>query len=297
MDADTLEHYDRCPRLTAWNAQYLNFQLSPIRALYSALTTALTTSTPPEQTFMDLAINPGVQLEDENAYALAKHYSALVTTLSTYLCADSEPLWTLTAPTSNWTSATFDCGSSLRRLILIDHFTESRKLAEIRSWRTVAETSIYNKPILLNFLSIGTTKEGRRISPWTRTLAHPRSKQIRFAKKYNKADGFSENWLPVWREHWEGSTLDWLKIMQDDNVFDTLVHSVRVPVSPRREEILEDIARLGAEIQSLPPNPPMRRSSCYTFSPCRYINICHGSKPLTPADAGYISLDSLVKSA
>jgi hypothetical protein len=80
--------------------------------------------------------------------------------------------------------------------------------------------------------------------------------------------------------------------MQSDEVFTDLVHSIRVPVSPRRDEIIRDISRIEREIDSLPANPPMTRSSCYGYSPCRYCEVCHSPKGGTPADYGWFAITS-----
>ncbi len=289
MNADTLERYDRCRRLVAWDLQYVNFRLSPIRALYLALDEGLTGGDA-ENKLMELAANPGLDLEGADVYALAKHYAALAATLTTYL---RDTPWVKTQPVQNWTTQCYDSGQELRRVVLVDRWNDQRKMSEIRSWRTVAETSMLNRPMLINFIVIGSTIEGRRVSPWTRTVAHPVSKQIRFAKKSHKIDGFAASWVPVWRENWEGSTLEWLAGMQKDGVFTELVHSVRVPVSPRRDDIVRDINRISDAIASLPRNPPMTRSACYQRTPCRYVDVCHSPKGGTPADHGWFPLSEL----
>jgi hypothetical protein len=297
MNADTLERFDRCRRLVAWDSQYLNLRISPIRALYLALASGLTgDEKAAENRIMELAAQPGIDVEGDDQYALAKHYAALATILTTYLRA-TDAAWVPIPAEAGWNTDCYDAGKELRRIVLVDRWNDVRKMSEIRSWRTVAETSKFNKPMLLNFLVIGASHESRRISPWSRTLAHPRSKQIRFAKKSHKSDGFAESWTPVWRENWEGPILDWLGAMQSDGVFADLVHSIRVPVSPRRDEILKDILRIEREIGSLPANPPMTRSACYGFSPCRYVDVCHSPKGGTPADHGWVSISGLTNNS
>src|SRR5260370_1312885 len=172
MSADTLERYDRCHRLAAWDSQYLNLRISPLRALYLALSAGLTgDEKSAENKLMELAANPGIDITGDDLYALAKHYSALATTLTTYLRA-TDAAWVPVLPTAGWESACYDTPNELRRIVLIDRWTDTRKMAEIRSWRTVAETSKLNRPMLLNFLVIGSAHEGRRVSPWSRTLSH-----------------------------------------------------------------------------------------------------------------------------
>lgn len=293
MDAEALERYDRCRRLSAWSRQFIAPRISPLRAIYAALNAGLTASAEPEKAaeahMLELAANPGIDIEAVDLYSIAVHFSKLAEILTTYLRGNEGP-WKLAQTVGGWEPNCYESGDILRRVVLIDHWSDQRKMAEIRSWRTVAETSMLNKPMLLNFISIGSTSEGRRVSPWSRTLKHPRNGGMRFAKRGSKSDGFTDSWIPMWREHHEGTTLEWLTGMQADDVFETLVHSIRVPVSPRREEFVADVERIGCEIDLLPENPPMTRSACYGISPCKFADVCHAQKAGTPADFGWVAV-------
>lgn len=293
MNAESLENFDRCKRLSAWSRAYLPGRMSPLRALYVCIEHGLTAADAPEKAaeerMLEIAASPGLDIEAVDLYSIAIHYSKLAGILVAYL-RGNEGAWKREEAVGEWEPNCYEVGETLRRVVLIDHWSDQRKMAEIRSWRTVAETSMLNKPMLLNFISIGSTAEGRRVSPWSRTLKHPRNGGMRFAKRGAKADGFTESWIPMWREHHEGTTLEWLGGMQADSVFETLVHSIRVPVSPRREEFAADVLRIGCEIDLLAVNPPMTRSACYGISPCKFKDVCHAQKAGTPADFGWVAV-------
>ena len=295
MTAEDLELFDRCRRLSAWSRAYLPGRMSPLRALYDCLAHGLTSAEAPEKPAeerkLQNAASPGLDIEADDHYSIALHNSKLAGILTAYLRGNEGP-WVRAKAEGEWEPNCYEVGDTLRRVVLIDHWSDARKMAEIRSWRTVAETSMLNKPMLLNFLSIGSTAEGRRVSPWARTLKHPRNGGMRFAKRGAKADGFTDSWIPVWREHHEGMTREWLGGMQADGVFDSLVHSIRVPVSPRREEFAADVLRIGCEIEALPENPPMTRSACYGISPCKWVDVCHAQKASTPVDFGWIPVET-----
>jgi hypothetical protein len=299
MTAEELELHDHCHRLAAWSRQYHPGPVTPLRAIYACLEVGLTASSDPEKSaesrMMELAANPGLNIEAVDLYSLAVHFSKLASILVAYLRGNDEP-WVKAKAAGDWEPNCYEVGDTLRRVVLIDHWSDQRKMAEVRSWRTVAETSMLNKPMLLNFISIGSTNEGRRVSPWTRTLKHPRNGGMRFAKRGSNADGFTESWIPVWRENSEVTTLDWLGFMQKDGVFDTLVHSIRVPASPRRAEFVADVERIGNAIELLPANPPMTRSACYGISPCKFCDVCHSQKVSTPADFGWIPVGEVTVS-
>lgn len=291
MNAEQLELADRCHRLVAWSNQYEHGRISPLRALYAALEAGLTADEEPEQTaeshIIELAANPGMDIEAVDLYSLAVHYSKLAGILTAYLRAGDAP-WVKAAPEGEWEPNCYEVGDTLRRVVLVDHWSDARKMAEIRSWRTVGETSMLNKPMLLNFISIGSTAEGRRVSPWARTLKHPKNGSMRFAKRGQKMDGFTDSWVPMWREHFEGTSLGWLAKMQSDDVFDHLVHSIRVSVSPRREEFTFHVEQIANQIELLPATPPMTRSNCYGISPCKFVDVCHAQKVSTPEDFGWV---------
>lgn len=285
MNAEDLELFDRCSRLSKWSRTHPRFALSPLRAIYHAIDAGLTAPEDGEKAaetyLIDLAGSPGLDIEVADVYSLAIHYSKLAATLVAYLRGNDKP-WAKIITVPGWQSGCYEAGDAIRRIVLIDHWSDQRKMAEIRSWRTVAETSMLNRPMLINFISIGSSSDGRRVSPWSKALKHPKSKQMRFAKRGNKSDGFSESWIPVWREQFESDTKAWLGIMQSDGVFADLVHSIRVPVSPRREEYVRDIARIRVARASLEDNPPMSRSNCYGISPCKFVDTCHASTVIVP---------------
>lgn len=293
MNSQQLEDYERCPRLAKWSSEYLSYRVSPLRALYAALDAGLVGNSP-EDHLMALAANPGLDVQVADVYGVAKHLAKLAEILSFYLRAGGGN-WTRMPKKNGWVPDVYEWEDGIRRVVLVDRWSEERKLSEIRSWRTVAEIAELDKPMLMNFLVIGSTSEGKRVSPWSRALSHPKNNQLRFKKK-NGSGGFTESWEQVWRERWPGTTEQWLAKMQSDGVFADLVHSVKVPVSPRREEFKCNIASLREEILALPDNPPMRRSGCYRFGACRFIEVCHGFENKTPAECGWLSLKDLKKS-
>lgn len=280
-DYETLE---RCPRKLKWEKTYLQSRIKPLEAIYKGVEAGLE-GKDARDAVMALAADPGLDLEGVEVYPLAVHYSALAEILAFYLMAGQKP-WTRVGQV--WES-----GDELRRIVLVDRWSEERKMQEIRSWRTVAETCKHNRPMLLNFLVVGSSSDQRRVSPWTRGYSHPKNNGLQFRKKDGESLG--PGWEPVWRERWQRNCDRWLAVMQRDGVFDGLVHSVRVQVPPRRDEFLADMARLDGEIADLPENPPMRRGGCYRFGACQYVGVCHAQEPKTPGECGWIALSDVLR--
>lgn len=283
---DAIEKFERCSRLYRWSRDYLGGRINPLAAVYAGLDAGLTGGDP-YSAVMELAVNPGLDFGCPDVYSAAVSHARLAELLTIYL-RGGDSLWIRSG--SVWES-----GPDLRRIVLIDRWSEERKMAAIRSWRTLAPICTEDRPMLLNFISIGQTVDGRRVSPWTRAWAHPKNNAIRFKKL--DGDSLGPGWAQVWRERWQGDPMRWLSVMQRDKCFDELVHSVRVPVPQRREEYLADLERIEREMVELPADPPMSRDGCYRFSPCVFVPVCHGPTKVTPADCGWIKVEDIKNSS
>jgi hypothetical protein len=285
MTSSDLETFERCSRLLKWQTDHLQARVKPIAALYAGIEAGVEGKSA-KDAVMALAASPGLDITGVETYSVAIHLAHLAEILSTYLLAGGSP-WTRSG-------SIYECGGDLRRIVLIDRWSEDRKMAEIRSWRTMAEVCRRDAPMLLNFLVIGSSSDNRRISAWTRGWTHPRNFGLRFKKKDGEPMG--EGWTQQWRERSGIPVERWLGKMQSDRSFDDLVHSVRVIVPRRRDDWLRDIERIEREIVALPDNPPMNRGGCYRFSPCVFTEICHGLTFKTPSECGWVKVSDIGKS-
>lgn len=283
VSAEELEKFERCPRLLRWSKDHLALRVSPMSALYTGIDNGLLGGSSYESV-MALGANPGIAFEGPEIYSSVVHYAKLAEIISAYLVSAGK--W-------EKSGEIFECNGEPRRIVIVDRWSESRKMQEVRAWRTVAEVCRRDQPIILNFLVIGQSSDNRRSSAWTKGWTHPRNGGLRF----KKTDGTSlgEGWNLQWRERSGLSLERWMARMQTDRVFSDLVHSVRVAVPKRRNEFLREIERIEQEIAALPENPPMRRGSCYGFSPCSFIEVCHAQGVKTPADCGWVKKEDMTK--
>jgi len=82
---------------------------------------------------------------------------------------------------------------------------------------------------------IGSHREGRYHSPWTKAVLHPVSKKLRFRRKNGKGEGFKESWISIFREDRdEISTQTWLQSMLDDGVLQDSLILIDLPVPESR---------------------------------------------------------------
>jgi len=270
--------------------QYERFRTPPLAALYRALDAGLTGEKPEVagHAIMSIAAAEGLDVVNPMVYDVAIHYAHLATILATYLRAQGPP-WVHVKDVKlgrhTWESACYEAGQ-IRRVALIDYWSDDRRDQELRSWRTQGEIVALERPLLLNAISIGHVLENRRSSPWTRAWAHPQNGHIRFQRK-TSTEGFAGTWKRQWRETSDLRTEQWLDQMLRDRVFDDLVHTVAAAVPPRVDDIREDMLRMAREMESAKAVPPMRRTGCHGFSRCPFIAVCYGAREPVPSIYGF----------
>ena len=281
---DFVEH-DQCPRRRQYNSRYTPFRVSFHYALNEALNVALAARDPilASERVLALAANPGIDFKSHNLYSAVAHHSRLAELLATYvLSIESSTPNPIPTKWGDFTPQSLLLPDGrLRRIVLTDRWTPEREQMERFSWRTVADTTITNRPMVITAILIGSLRDGFRPSQWTQGFLHPQNGGIRVAKRHGE---FSESWKKVYREHSGLSALEWLKIMQNDGAFDESVFSVTEDVPKNRDEILAQMGQMAKEMTA--PDPRQTRSACYRFTPCPFLSACATSQ--SPAALGWI---------
>lgn len=251
-----------------------------------ALDAGLRTEKDPERAaeneYLSLAASPGLDVVGGDVYSIAMHHAKLAGIVAAALRSAWKEPWTPVEQVSLsgdhlWQSAAYHA-EGIRRIALVDRWSDDRKQQEVSGWRTIGEVCALGKPLLVNAISIGHSKEKRRHSDWTRCYRHPRNGTYRMRRKTSEED-FSQTWKKVWREDSGIPTLDWLKQMRADGSIADLVHTVMVPVPLGREAYLGEMVRLAGELASLREVPSMRLAGCYGFAPCPFLGVCPDVKP------------------
>src|SRR5271166_3958198 len=145
ISAEQLSTYETCPRRYKWTDEYELLRISPVRALYVALDAGLRAESDPEQVaesmFLGLARKPGLDVAGGNVYAMAMHHAKLAGVLAVALRSAWQEPWhpvdTVTLPDgSGWRGALYRSGDGPpRRIVLVDRWTDDRRLQEIGGWR------------------------------------------------------------------------------------------------------------------------------------------------------------------
>lgn len=287
LSAEKIFAYELCPRRFAYTGKYLT-RVSPIRALYMALDAGLRTAKDPERAaeneLLALAASPGLDIVGHDIYAVAMSHAKLAGILAAALRSAWSAPWTPVEPVDlpeghQWQSAAYSTGDGhLRRIALVDRWSDDRKQQECSGWRMIGEVCALEKPILLTAVTIGATQDKRRHSAWTRCWRHPRNRTFRFQRKTSTED-FGSTWVPVWREDSGIPTADWLSQMRSDGCMTDLVHTVQVPVPKGQQAYLAEMTRIAGKLEILPEVPSMRLAGCHGFSPCPFLGVCPESNP------------------
>lgn len=299
LSAEKIVAFETCPRKYIWTNRYA-IRISPIGALYRALDAGLKAEKNPEQAaaneLLALASNPGLDLYDCNVYAIATHYAWLAGVIAVALRNAFPAPWSEypdsdigngTLGKHRWRSGLYDAGDGLpRRLVLVDKWSDDRKASEQRGWRTVAEGVALRKPIAVTSIEIGSSREKRRISPWTRCYRHPRNDVYRFKRQHSEED-FSRTWKTEWREDSGIPTAEWLARMQKDGCM-SAVQTMIVPPPARNYDFLTRVCQIADDMkrweERIGEHPPMRLAGCFdvVHGQCPFVPVCHGASAPIP---------------
>jgi hypothetical protein len=242
---------------------------------------------------LELAVEPGLDMVRE-PYKVAHDWAALVEIILRYLGQrtihkiQDEKLSNL-FQLAVYTPTSWSDGERLHRWITVERWDSEALIRESHSWRTIGDIVAARMPMVLHAVEIGTQREGRRSSVWTRAWRHPamRSLPIKFVKPADTT------WKPVYFvDQNEHSAAEWVALAGRERAFEAAVHETVVACPPNGicEDILAQIKEEavamskmnGATWQKL----PMSRGACDLFYPCPYQNICYDTSRTPIAKMG-----------
>jgi hypothetical protein len=297
LSAERMATEELCPRRRYWTERYVNLRVSLTRALYMSLDAGLRSETSPERDaeaqFLALARDPGLDVVGGDIFAIAVHHAKLAAILSVVLRDAWDGAWKAVEPTSLprekvWNSALYETADGvIRRIVLVDRWTDDRRMQELWGWRTLGEVCALEKRIHMTAITIGPSHEKHRHSAWTRCHQAPRTGVFRFKRKQG-TESFGPNWRAAWREDLDITTNHWLTRMREDGCMEDLVHNVSVPVPKNKPAYLKEMYRMARQMERNGDElPPMRLAGCFGFSPCAFRTVCHGPNEPKPENYGF----------
>jgi hypothetical protein len=300
--------WDRCRRAAMWSEDWQPIRVTPLGAAYAGLRLALETDqyTAPgiaREHVMQLAGERGVQTDRQDPYDIMVHHGHLAEVLARASRQPSQaeglryhPDVKLGSTGILWQPEAYliDGGTRIMRFVLVSDWDDDRQTAECHDWATISAVSVTQLPMQLRVLVIGSSRNGRRYGHWTRARQHPYDKSLRFARR-QRGEEFGEGWKSVWREHTKIGPDHWLEQMARDGVLREVAftRNVIVPGQVQRDKVIEDIVRIGAEMEAAREAGtqfPMTRSACDLAGPgrtcCQYQATCYSPIEISPGESG-----------
>ncbi len=272
---------DRCQRAAVLSQQWELHVANPQRALYQAIEAGLQSdSDDPGQVagdeLMDIAVRRGFDTDQTDLLGHATHLAAIAD-MVTWLLRPAA-VWQRPADVqvgkSVWTSSAFLHGNNgLRRVILVDHWSAERALAESLDWRTAGESAIYGLPMTQYVIVLGPQRDGRRHGPFSKGYVHPVNGDLRLRKR--DGESFGPTWGRVFRENAGFSREEWLEVLVQDGVLTDTILTIDVPVPDHAAAIRELAEKKLRRIQCCTELPEPQLSQCFNvLSPCQFKTCC-----------------------
>jgi len=241
---------------------------------------------------MRLCWSRPIETEQSDLIGLAEHVASLAEII--VWCLRTGPAWVHPKPLPNWQPSSWVIHGGLRRVALVDHWSDRRALQEARDWQTL-EGALYGLPMTILAVVLGSMRDGRRHGPLTRGWLHPRSGELRFRKR--DGNSFDGNWEPAWREQYDDSREDWIEAMNADGVM-TETFLIQPPVEFDAEETrsIAEAAKEGIASVIHPGTTPPRRnlSRCFdSLRPCEFRHPCAYFKEPTEGK-GFVKIEELL---
>lgn len=304
--AEIYSTFETCERKGIWGKKFARPRLDGSEALRRAIKAGLTETEREDfgivagEAMMDLCATRGIDTNTTNVYDSAIHHASLADILTTTARRSDGEAWLVPEPSkSGWESSCYlnPSGTALRRIVLVSSWSDERHYAECRSWYTLGEIAAYELPMQLCVFVIGSQRDGRRHSPWSKGLLHPSNRKLRFRKKSNTStEGFKDTWARVWREeHDEIEVSTWLQAMLDDDILRDVSFVVDVAVPPQEHlnVIRKQMDSIQKRMEGISALPEVKRSPCDYPIPCQFRECCHSVPEVHPLKAGFVLLEDL----
>lgn len=278
--------------------------MTSTQMLYASIREGMTTSRTDYgeaagEAVMGLAETRGLSDEVDNVYDLA----VATAVISDLVCTavrkpESEP-WTIPDKIGDWVSSAFlsPDGHTLRRVVLVSHWSDERHYSEIRSWWAIGEVCHYKMPMEQVVIVLGHNRTGRRHGAWTKCYQHPMNGVIRFRKKSRStSEIFKDSWREIWRvDHAEISNQTWLNAMLRDDVLPEVCFKVDIPVpsDAHCQKIRDMASRKLDRLYALKERPEANLSTCDFPVKCQFLRLCHTLPERLPSEKnGFMSIHS-----
>lgn len=284
--AEILTEFERCPRAAYWSATWERYKLKPSQMLQRGVHAGLLESERKDfgqaagEHLFSLAVEPGILSDQHDLHSEVVHLSALADIVTSALRKPTDGSWRVPETLPTWTPSCLMSpdGAFLRRVVFVTSWSIDRQHSICRAWSSLGPVCHYEIPMQILVIVLGSHRDGRYHSFWTRGLRHPVSRQLRFRKKTDLANPFKQSWLAAAREDYdEISTQDWLNAMLSDGVIQDCCFNINLQVPEReaRKRITDLAERKLEKIARMKIIPDQSLSICDHPVPCTFRSPCH----------------------
>ncbi len=249
------------------------------------------------QTFMTMARNGFNLPEGSNTFQFAQDCGAMLRCIIEYLgrC----PLLTLEQSKPcllpngiTWEPDVFmDQSGVLHSWRTVTAINQDSMYTHLQSWSTFANMMVFQAPLQLHLVAIGSNASGRRSIPWVKGYVNSVvSSGVRWRKHSGGAlhDVFKPVWLADSVDH---DVKKWVDGLIEERVIDSLIKHMDVKELDvaHRQKFLDDLEYIGKQIQGLPKELttiPMSRNACNRPYPCIHQHFCFSAQQ-DPANSGF----------
>lgn len=290
-----LSSSERCNRLGIWSRDWERAKIEAKDLLALGIQAGLTTSrkdfgeSAGEEIISIARDRELIQDDKADQYGSIINIASLADIVTIAIRKPTDDPWGLPKPVDmgdgvTWNSSAFlsPDGNFLRRVALVGSWSKDRHYSTCREWGTLGEIAVYNLPMQIVVVNIGSRHDGKYHSSWTKGFRHPINKGLRFKRRNFIGKGFKESWSEVWREDYDQiSTKEWLDGMINDEVLQDLCFRIDVPVldEENQQRIIDLAKRKLKRIYLTEELPEQQLSTCSWPQPCIHRGHCWNDEP------------------
>jgi hypothetical protein len=240
--------------------------------------------------FLERAADPGLDIIGRDPYQASKGWTSLLESVLHGLSRtvlpvlhDPEPVRLTSDIDWRFLSWADDAGT-LHRWVTVESWDDDTVSRELHSWRTFGDLVMSGCPMVLHAIVLGQNRNGRFLSPWTRTYVHPAIPAFKW--RWIKPEDTAWKPLQLLDQH-RLDVSEWIDAAWSQGAIQPLLQDQQVELPSdsvcrdTRYQIIREASDMFRLIKEDRPylTEPMSRGSCDTYSPCHYQPVCHTAEP------------------
>jgi hypothetical protein len=244
-----------------------------------------------KSTFLLRACDPGLDIIGRDPYQAAKGWVSLLESVlhgisRTVLPVLHDPPVTKLTSQIDWRFLAWaDDAGTLHRWVTVESWDQEAMSREFHSWRTFGDLVMSGTPMVLHAIVLGQNRNGRFMSPWTRTYVHPAIPNVH----WNWLKPEDTKWKPIqlldqdrldvveWIDQaWsQGAIQPLLQDQQVDLPAESVVRDTKYQIAREATEMLRLVGDRTSYLTE-----PMSRGACDLYVPCHFQSVCHAAEPV-----------------